>query len=149
MSSAKPIVKQILGATTEETPYVIENYPYGFTLRTTLRAWIEHKPKFGERAVTQTMNPKNGRWNKPKCGTYNAIEVMGTDEDGHLSFDALHMYRSEEDIKKFVEKYTLNEVQQKTLKLMGVVAAIQKIRAEHTTYTITPGTPVNLSDIGK
>ena len=51
---------------TENNPLVINNYPYGFNQRTQIRYWIETTPKKGDRFCSQTLNPKNNRWNKPK-----------------------------------------------------------------------------------
>lgn len=45
---------------------IVQNYPYGFKLRTTLYDYIEFDAKKGFRHVTQTINPKNGVLNKPK-----------------------------------------------------------------------------------
>jgi hypothetical protein len=45
------------------------DYPYG-RLRTAAYFSAEFKPKFGFRSVFQTINPKTGKLNKPKYGTY-------------------------------------------------------------------------------
>ena len=37
------ITKPISGHTDEKTAYVVEDYPYGFRLRTTIRYWVETK----------------------------------------------------------------------------------------------------------
>lgn len=68
----------------------VENYPYGFKLRTTLTDSMEFNAKKGYRHVTQTVNPKNGALNKPKKSTYYALLVRFYDENGHIkstSFD--------------------------------------------------------------
>jgi len=140
MVNGTGIVKQIVGADSPETAYVVKDYPYGFRLRTTLRSWIEHNPRYGERAVTQTINPKNGKWNKIKAGTYNSIEVLGVDEHGHLCFDALGPYRSEEEINAFAAKYQLNERQRKTAEMLLVVARGNK-HITITVRTVQPGDP--------
>lgn len=65
-------------------PIISENYPYGYTLKTTKTDWIEFKPKQGFRHMSQTVNPKNGRLNNPKKGTYSSVMLLGTDnESGH------------------------------------------------------------------
>lgn len=63
---------------------ISENYPYGFRLRTTKTDWIEFKPKNGFRHVSQTVNPKNGRLNKPKVGQYYQGMILYTNPDGHV-----------------------------------------------------------------
>jgi hypothetical protein len=57
----------------------VENYPYGYNLRTTLTHSLEFKSGKGFRHVTQTVNPKTGRLNNPKRGTYYPIMLLGTD----------------------------------------------------------------------
>ena len=72
----------------------IEDYPYGFKLRTTLYRWIEYKKGKGYRAGSQTIDPRNGRPNKPKYSTYNHYMWLEKDlETGHIhsnSFDIYH-----------------------------------------------------------
>ena len=48
--------KIIYGATTPETAIVVNNYPWGFKLKTSQRYWIE-TTKQGDRFVIQTLNP--------------------------------------------------------------------------------------------
>lgn len=62
----------------------VENYPYGYTLKTTLYDTIEFSPKKGYRHVTQTINPKTGRLNAPKKSTYYPLMVRYYGEDGHI-----------------------------------------------------------------
>src|SRR5690606_16297638 len=59
-------------------------YPYGFRLRTTLYDTVEFSPKKGFRRVTQTVNPKTGKLNKPKKSTYSALLFRYKDENGHI-----------------------------------------------------------------
>ena len=62
----------------------VENYPYGFRLRTTLYDWLEFNPKHGFRHCTQTVNPKNGRLNAPKKSTYYTVMLRYYNEEGHI-----------------------------------------------------------------
>lgn len=67
----------------------VENYPYG-GLRTTLFDTIEYKKGKGYRHCTQTINPKNGKLNKPKASTYAPLMVRVYNENNHIktiSFD--------------------------------------------------------------
>ena len=66
------------------TKVVVEDYPYGFKLRTTLYHSIEFFPKKGYRIVTQTVNPKTGRVNAPKKSTYDNLIVRYYDENNHI-----------------------------------------------------------------
>jgi len=75
---------------------VSENYPYGYTLKTTKTDWLEYSPKKGFRHVSQTVNPKNGRLNAEKKGTYSPVQLMGTDENGHVKKWSSDMNGTEE-----------------------------------------------------
>jgi len=76
----------ILPTPTEETPYRISDYPYGFRERTEMLIWIEKDKKgIQSRVCRQTKNPKNNRWNKPKKSTYSDLFFLYRDsETGHV-----------------------------------------------------------------
>jgi hypothetical protein len=78
------------GHVSEETAFVVEDYPYGFQLRCTIRYWL-HTAESGSargqvRFVSQTTNPKapGEPWNKPKPSTYRPWGVMYEDAVGHV-----------------------------------------------------------------
>lgn len=131
-------MKQLLGHTSADTAYVVEGYPYGFTLRTQIRYWVETKPKFGQRFVSQTLNPKTGKWNAPKAGTYyQAIALLVNDEVeskefGYVSYTALSTYSSNEEIAAFIEQYQTDQITHKDLediiKVRGLVSKILQRR---------------------
>ena len=98
-------MRVLTGHTSAETAYVVDDYPYGFRLRTSIRYWIETKKGHGQRFVSQTLNPKTGRWNKPKAGTYSPILVMFINSDGHIHSDGLSGYSSDQDIADFERRY--------------------------------------------
>lgn len=81
------------GHTDETTAFVVEDYPYGFRLRTQIRYWIE-TTKHGDRHCAQTMNPKTGRWNKPKKSTYSAVMCLWVDgnDDDHVKPASISAY---------------------------------------------------------
>ena len=86
---------QILkGHISPETAYVVDDYPYGFTLRCRIRYWLEYKPNHGCRFMSQTTNPKRGdTWNKPKGSTYARFGgCMFLDEQNHVQWDGLTEY---------------------------------------------------------
>lgn len=90
--------------TSEDTAYFVEDYPYGFTLRTHIRYWVETHPKLGDRFCSQTMNPKTGKWNKPKKGTYSLIVVLvKNEENGYITQTVLGRDRNPE-IDAFIER---------------------------------------------
>jgi hypothetical protein len=96
----------LYGHTSEATAYLVEDYPYGFTLRSQIRYWLEHKPKKGWRFVSQTKNPKTGRWNKPKASTYTDWgAAMFLDEKGHVAWTGIGPYSDEKAILAFVQAF--------------------------------------------
>ncbi len=96
-------MKTLTGHTSPETAVVIDDYPYGYTLRCKIRYWMEHKTRFGYRLVSQTTNPKREGefWNKPKPSTYSPLAVMVELDNGHISQRALRLYPSVEDAEAF------------------------------------------------
>lgn len=72
-------MKYLFGHTSPETALVVEDYPYGFTLRCKIRYWLEFNGHKGFRFGSQTTNPKvtgSEFWNKPKYSTYAPFAVM-------------------------------------------------------------------------
>lgn len=100
---------------TQEKPFIVDNYPYGYTQRTKIRYWVE-TTKNGQRFVSQTLNPKTGAWNKPKKSTYSNIILIGLDEQEHVTHTGLTMYSLDE-AQRFKEKYEnfLSDYQRKEL----------------------------------
>lgn len=83
------------GHISQETAYVVDDYPYGFRLRCKIRYWLEFKKKAGFRLVSQTTNPKLSSaemWNKPKASTYSTLGVMGLDEKGYVTWETCNIY---------------------------------------------------------
>jgi len=79
-------MKPLYGHTSQETAFVVNDYPYGFKLRCKIRFWIEYKPRHGFRFMSQTTNPKKPIevWNKPKASTYVELAAcMYLDENDH------------------------------------------------------------------
>ena len=78
----------------------VEDYPYGFRLRTTLYDTMEFNPKKGYRHTTQTIDPRNGRLNKPKSSTYSPLKVRYYDENGHIKTISFEFMYSAKDLNK-------------------------------------------------
>lgn len=72
---------QYLSTTTQPS---VDNYPYG-SLKCKITWSLDFNSRHGFRVVTQTINPKNGRANNPKRGTYSALAVLTKDEKGFIS----------------------------------------------------------------
>jgi hypothetical protein len=126
----------LTGHTDAESAYMVDDYPYGFRLRTQIRYWIE-TTKHGQRFVSQTLNPKTGAWNKPKAGTYDVIKVMvRNEENGHIEHVRLDWNDNEEKIAAF-------EVEHAAALDDRARSAIKQIRAHNRamsklTWTIEP-----------
>ena len=73
-----------------DTAYLVEDYPYGYTLRCQIRYWVETATKGAakgqQRFMSQTTNPKKPGepWNKPKASTYTSLVVMYLDDVQHV-----------------------------------------------------------------
>lgn len=93
-----------------ETAYIINDYPYGFRLRTTKRCWVETVPKKGDRYVTQTMNPKTNKWNKPKKSTYSPVIVMHLNDDNHVKYSSLSTFDGAELLEKKIDNIDLEQL---------------------------------------
>lgn len=94
----------LFGHVDEATAYVVDDYPYGYTLRTQIRYWIE-TTKHGDRFVSQTLNPKvaHEHWNKPKKSTYIEVGAMFLTSEGHVTWTGLGHWAEDEAIKHFLE----------------------------------------------
>lgn len=105
----------LFGHTSPKTAYEVKNYPYG-RLRTSQFYYIESTPKKGDRLVTWTINPKNGRVNAEKKSTYSAFLVLYINsENGHIETTGMSQFDTAEKIKAFVEtiggEEKLNDIQ--------------------------------------
>lgn len=124
----------LFGHTSPETAYVVDDYPWGFRLRTKVRYWIEtnDKKNGGQRFAKQTMNPKNGTWCKPKYSTYSPIMIMFTDENGHVHGHSCDYYR-QEDVLFFKENLLdkLDDYQKEKLReLVAYHNVMSKVKFE-------------------
>jgi hypothetical protein len=107
----------------------VPDYPYGYTLRCSIRYWIETKSGHGQRLVSQTTNPKKAGevWNKPKASTYTELRVLYLNSDnGHVESDALSTWATSDKIAAFEAAYGPaldTDYARKALSLMKLVAA--------------------------
>lgn len=96
------------GHTSEETAYIVDDYPYGFRLRCKIRYWIETSPKKGSRFCSQTTNPKaiGERWNKAKKGNYYDLIAMYINHEGYVKQSSLNIeYGTAEGLAQFVHEF--------------------------------------------
>lgn len=122
--------------TSQETAYLVQDYPWGFTLRTQQRHWVETKETHGQRFVTQTMNPKTNKWCAPKYSTYSKVIVMFLDENSHVKYTAIGNYDKEETVKSWIEKHGINLTQFQRNQLNRLIAT-EKVMKK-VTFTIQP-----------
>jgi hypothetical protein len=128
------------GHTSPETAYVVDDYPYGFSLRCKIRYWLECHPKHGVRFVSQTTNPKRGNvWNKPKASTYQRFGgCMFLDDAGHVQWNGLNEYSSGAEALAFAETYGAGVPEAAQGRLREWVAAKAAYDANR-----QPGDPLN------
>ena len=119
-------MKQLIGHVSPETAKVVDDYPYSWKLRCQIRYWIESKPKFGQRFVSQTLNPKTDKWNAPKAGTYSQVLVMVELDNGHVENRGIGIYASEEELDAFEKEYQLDKFQQKGMQILRLVREASK-----------------------
>lgn len=121
----------LLNHNTEETAYMVNDYPYGYTLRTKIRYWVESTPKKGDRFVSQTLNPKTNKWNAPKKCTYKPLLFLVLNEENHVKTASCSIYCEKEKITKLIDFIggieKLNEDQLKMYNsLMGIKNPVSK-----------------------
>lgn len=139
-----PIPNAIIkGAVSPETAAVVTDYPWGFRLRCEMRYWLERNKK-GTRMVSQTVDPRNGRVNKPKASTYtDGLTVLVTTEEGHIerrdiTIHACHEWASDvsrynlEKLDDFVRQYSegFTEEQHIQARAMRIVMEAFNIRKQ-------------------
>ncbi len=95
-----------------ETAYIIDDYPYnrGGTLRTQMKVWVETRvvKKYNtvnQRVVKCTLNPKTGKWNKPKNGRYKSTVVLYLDSIGHLQSTGIYEGSEVDNAPHFLELF--------------------------------------------
>jgi hypothetical protein len=97
---------ELKGHTSLETAYLVADYPYSFKLRCKIRYWLEHNGKKGFRFVSQTENPKTGRWNAPKKSTYASMAAsMYLDEKGHVQWSGVGEYSGVDGLTAYVKRF--------------------------------------------
>ena len=138
------VTKYLYGHTSPETAYVVEDYPWGFRLRTTIRYWVESKERHGQRFVSQTKDPRTGKWCAPKPSTYDEIVILALEEKGHIFCTHLNINHNTDHINSFKEKHlaNLDEFQKSRLKRTEAYNNVM----QHVTFSFTskPFTPVSL-----
>jgi hypothetical protein len=99
--------KTALRLFSEDDPFIIEDYPWGYRLRTQVRVWMECRKGHGMRVCRQTQDPRTGRWCKPKKSTYSCVLGFYLNEEGRIKTCGLSAggWSKEEAIVAFEEFY--------------------------------------------
>jgi len=87
----------------------VKDYPYGY-LRTSAFFSLEFRAGKGFRKIFQTIDPKTGKLNNPKKGTYSLLMLMGKDDHGHITYAYGHFNCAEainRDCKIVFENFNL------------------------------------------
>tara|TARA_R100001163_G_scaffold9381_1_gene9003 strand:- start:1832 stop:2356 length:525 start_codon:yes stop_codon:yes gene_type:complete len=96
----------------------VDNYPWGFRLKTKRRYWVE-TTKRGDRSVYATLNPKTDKWCKPKKSTYESVLVVVKDtETGRVRTEGIGKYAGDDAIASVMEWMDwekLNDFQKATI----------------------------------
>lgn len=105
-----PYSKSVLvGYTSQQAAYEVDNYPWGFRLKTKKYYWIESKKGAGDRLGSYTIDPKTGRACKPKYSTYNTFMYLYIDsETGYIEHGAIDSYKHDEFQARF--EFILNKI---------------------------------------
>lgn len=137
-------METLFGHTSEDTALVVDDYPYG-RQRTQIRYWIETVAKRGDRFVSQTLNPKTGRWNKPKKSTYMPVMVMTRAEDVaegkgivKTSYTGLSQYADADKMGEFLKLATPANLNDEQRKQVASLKAWSKVLA-NVTWTVREG----------
>lgn len=138
-------MKALYNHLSEDTAYLVDDYPYGRKLRCRIRYWIEKTNK-GFRSVYQTENPKNLMWNAPKKSTYHLVAMnMYLDENEHVHFKAINEYSSAEETLQFIKDFPDTD---KSVLLVwcGKKASVNKLFAEGKAWMEVNGVRQKLSE---
>lgn len=87
-----------------ESALEVDGYPWGFRLRTKKRYWLE-TTKHGDRLVSVTMDPRTGKWCKPKKSTYSDVGILTRETaTGYISWHEWSMaYSSLRSLERFLD----------------------------------------------
>jgi hypothetical protein len=122
-------VNAMFGHTSEESAYVVADYPYGYRVRTQIRYWLETTSR-GDRLCSQTLNPKTERWNKPKKSTYSAVGCMYRDEADHVQWFGIGHHSAPDVVAEFlgiVREHLSESQKDRAAEILGVQKAYEGV----------------------
>ena len=105
------MIKYIYNKDSFDNAIEVNNYPWGFRLKTKRRTWIETNKTKGDRVCFSTLNPKTDKWCAVKKSTYNAVDILLIDENEHIKSIGLWKYgTNEKDLENFISKIDYNSL---------------------------------------
>jgi len=124
--------KNIYNAKDFESAVVVDNYPWGFKLKTKRAYWVETNNK-GDRFCYQTLNPKTNKWCAVKTSTYGAAFVLTQDDsNGYVNYFGLSKCDNAKDVESWLSKVDyeqLDTLQKKQLcKIKAFDAAMKNVK---------------------
>lgn len=129
-------MKILTGHGSKETAFEIKNYPWGYTLKTSMFVWIETAPKKGDRVMRQTINPKTGRLCKPAASTYAPIMWLYMDENGHVKSDGISIYTDRAKITAAIEAIGIENLNAEQKKQYNQLLGINEVKVDEFTGAI-------------
>jgi len=120
------VVEVLSGHYSPETALLVEDYPYGRSLRCKIRYWLDVHPRKGTRFVSQTTNPKREGefWNKPHASTYNPFGAMFKDEKGHVHWHGLSGYDFDK-AELFLERFAAGLRPEQVQELQMIIKVVK------------------------
>ena len=142
----KKMTKYIYNKDSFENAVEVNNYPWGFRLKTKRRTWIETDKNKGDRVCFCTLNPKTNKWCAVKKSTYNAVDVLLIDDNEHVKSIGVWKYgTSEKDLENFISKIDYNSLSLLQKKQIERIRAVNKVM-EKVSFKIEKVAEYNLSD---
>ena len=126
-----------------ENSVEVDNYPWGFRLKTKRRYWVE-TTNHGDRFCYATLNPKTNTWCKPKKSTYNAIVIL-VDDDGYITSYSLSKNANKDDITRVLAKLDYNKLSKEQKAQICLLKSINHVMS-NVTWTVQKTSEYNLSD---
>lgn len=129
-------MKNLTGHNSFETAYKIENYPWGFKLRTTQFVWVETLPKKGDRIIRQTIDPRTGELCAAKASTFSPIKWLFIDENGHVQSTGLNIYTNKETVTKCIEQIGVENLNKEQRKQYNQLMGINEVKTDEFTGAV-------------
>lgn len=127
-----------------ENSVEVDNYPWGFRLKTKRRYWVE-TTKHGDRFCYATLNPKNDQWCKPKKSTYEAVLLLYIADNGHVKSTGFGKHATTQQVEQSLKTIDYNKLSDLQKKQVCNIKAINHVMSK-VTWTVEKRGEYNLSD---